>query len=73
MGPEATEICMPLSNRKRWMALVFSLSIMSVQSEYKRCQGVGTFPSPRSVVAGENWASFYLTKVNVLLVFLLRS
>lgn len=73
MGPEVTEICMPLANRRRWIALVFSLSVMSVQSEYKRYQGAGTFPSLRSVVAGENQASFYLTKVNVFLLFLLHS
>lgn len=73
MGPEVTEIRMPLANRRRWIALVFSLLVMSVQSEYKRYQGAGTFPSLCSVVPGENRASFYLAKVNALLVFLLRS
>lgn len=66
-------MCMPLSNTRRWIALIFSLSVMFVQSEYKRYQGAGAFPSLCSVVTGENQAGSHLTKGNVLLIVFLHS
>lgn len=59
--------------KQKAIALIFSLSVSFAQSGYKRYQGAAALPSLCSVVTGENQTGFYLTKVDVLLIFLLCS